>query len=411
MSDRDAPVDRRRGSQKPGAPPRKMKTRIREGLVLIIVSTLVALGLAEIGLRLWGYRMPRLLPASIRATYRIEPHNSFVYRGYLPGTFEDFENLVELNGLGFHAKSYAAARPSVDTHRTMVLGDSYVAAFEVGLEEAFHARLEERLRDRDPLGRSDYQVIALGRGNRAQEAQLGWLREFGPVYEPDVVVLLFFSGNDIMENSAEIFAAAGDFVRFYLREVVPRKEALFEKLLWIPWSRLNGLIAEAVVTFYAQNLDLFDEAVSAEDLSSTELGLYRRPLTPEWQAAWNCTASLLDDLLRASEELGARFVVADLSGPQAVGDVGSYTLRRSDDPDMDFHRADRWIAEWGETRGVPVLHLEPYLTDAGRSQVFWRHDAHLTPAGHEVVAEVLYTFLFGDDGVVAPDSEGGQRSP
>ena len=123
----------------------------------------------------------------------------------------DFANGVELNQLGFHDRDYVLERPTPRTHRVMVLGDSYVAAFEVPVRQTFHKRIEARLGVEDPLGHGSYQVIAFGQGASAQEAELGWLRAFGPRYRPDLVLLVFFCGNDVMENSPVLFDRAHDF--------------------------------------------------------------------------------------------------------------------------------------------------------------------------------------------------------
>ncbi|MGH7819341.1 MAG: hypothetical protein ACREQ9_06190 [Candidatus Binatia bacterium] len=63
------------------------------------------------------------------------------------------------------------------------------------------------------------------------------------------------------------------------------------------------------------------------------------------------------------------------------------------DADLDYGQVDRWIAGWAERRDVPMIALGPLLARAGRRRVFWRHDAHLSPSGHVVVADALYGFL------------------
>jgi lysophospholipase L1-like esterase len=360
---------------------------------IAILSLAAALALIELSLRFTGFSPPRLLPASIRATYRLEPGARFVYRGFLPGTFEDFANAVELNRFGFHDRDHPFERSDTAAFRVMVLGDSYVAAFEVSLDESFRARLETRLRREDPLRRGSYEVIAFGQGNRAQQAELEWLRRFAPLYRPDLVLVVFFCGNDVMENSPTLFAQAKRFGARYLREVVPRKEAMFARLLLFPRSRLNGVVAERLTDLYAQNLFRFHPGLTAEDLTSPELGIYRRPLAPEWKEAFERTGSLLDAIREEARRLPARFAIASLSGPQAVGDVARARLSSGAERDLDLARPERWISAWARDRGVSHVALGRYLAEAGRDRVFWCHDAHLTPEGHAVVADALFAFV------------------
>jgi len=368
--------------------------RIAAGFALALGGIVCAALALEIGLRLCGYRVPILLTDKARETYRIAPQSRFVYFGYLPGEVEDFHNPVELNAEGFHDHDYGTERPTPSTYRILVLGDSYVAALEVPLEQTFHKRLEDRLTREDPLGRGSYQVIAIGQGRTAQETEIEWLRRYGPRYEPDLVLLLFFCGNDFMENDPEIFAEASAFGTRYITKVAPRKIRLYHELLLFPHSRLNGLAAEAAAEYYAEHLDRFDPSVGRADIESPELGLYRNPLPAPWQRAFDRTAKLLEVARRETEKLHARFVLASLSGPQGIGEFAERALwARARDPGFDYGRPDRWVDEWAERAHVPLLALGPPLAAIGRDKVFWKHDQHLNPAGHAAVAERLYPFL------------------
>src|SRR5207249_7470170 len=108
-------------------------------------------------------------------------------------------------------------------------------------------------------------------------SEIEWLREYGPVYKPDVVLLVFFCGNDFMENDPVTFSDASDFGRRYIAKVAPRKLEFFRKLMIVPGSRLNGLIAEAATEYYAEHLDRFDATISAADLLSPEIGHHLNP--------------------------------------------------------------------------------------------------------------------------------------
>src|SRR5438094_6241149 len=118
------------------SPPRATAgRRIATGLGVTLFGLALSGIAAETALRLAGYRMPVLLPDSVRATYHLGRNSQFLYLGYLPGAVEDYATPVALNNLGFHDNSYAPERPSPSSYRIMVLGDSYVAAWEVPLEE------------------------------------------------------------------------------------------------------------------------------------------------------------------------------------------------------------------------------------------------------------------------------------
>jgi len=363
------------------------------GVVLAAAAVLLLLAAGEAALRLAGYRPPTLVETGVKGTYRFAPGASFTYVGFRPGSPVEFRTPIVLNKLGFHDRDYEETRPTPKTYRVLVLGDSYVAAMEVENRQAFHKLLEARLNAEDPLGRGSYEVIAFGQGNRAQEAELGWLRAYGPRYRPDLVLLVFFCGNDVMENSPATYGKASAFASFYQKVIAPRKIALYQRLFVVRRSRLNGFVAERVATFYSMRMNLFHGDVSREQLAGPDVEVYRTPPAPEWQEAWRRTAALLGEVRQEAALQGAGYAMAVISGPQAIAEAGQERLRGGRDRAMDLEQPDRWVAGWCGDNGVPSLSLAKALREADPRRVFWRFDAHLTPFGHQVAAAALYPFL------------------
>ncbi|HWR97704.1 MAG TPA: GDSL-type esterase/lipase family protein [Candidatus Methanoperedens sp.] len=363
------------------------------GVGLAAGTVLVVLCLCEAALRLAGYRPPELVPTGVKGTYRFEPGASFTYVGYRPGSPVEFRTPIVLNQLGFHDRDYPFARLAERTFRVLVLGDSYVAAMEVETSRSFHKLLEARLNAENPLGRGTYEVIAFGQGNRAQEAELGWLKRFGPEYGPDLVLLVFFCGNDVMENSPATYRKATAFATSYQKVVAPRKLALYDRLFFLRRSRLSGFVAERAATFYAAHLDRFDRSVTREQLLGPDAEVYRVPPAAEWLEAWRITEGLLGQVRAETERQGAVFAMAVISGPQVIGEASQSRLWSGRDAGMDLEQPEKWVLAWCADHQVPCLSLGQAFREAGRERVFWRYDAHLTPFGHSVAAGALYPFL------------------
>lgn len=363
-------------------------------LLLAAFALALVLATAEGLLRAAGFPAPAILSATEVPPHQSQPFAHFVYRGYLPGMIVDGANEVRLNALGFHERDYAPARPTDRTYRVMVLGDSYVAALSIPLAQTFHELIEDRLQREDPLGRGSYEVLAFGCGNRAQAEELRWLREYGPQYRPDLVLLVFFCGNDFMENSPELFRDAARFAKFYRLEVAPRKEAIFRRALILPGSRVNGLIASWITDWYGMHLDRFGHGIDRAQLESPEVGVYRTPLSPVWQTAYATTAELLQEVRDEAVRQQARFGLVSLVGPQAIGEIGSSELRKPT-AGFDLEQPERWLADWCAEHDVPYQALGPVLARAGARRVFWRHDGHLNAYGNRVIADPVYEFLLG----------------
>ena len=117
----------------------------------------------------------------------------------LPAEFEYDPETLPTNSLGFHDLERGPKPGGV--RRVALLGDSYVAARSVALPQTVGQRLEAHLQR---LSGERWEVLAWGLPGAGQRKQLRWLRRHGPAAQPDVVVTLFLSLNDVRNNSAEL---------------------------------------------------------------------------------------------------------------------------------------------------------------------------------------------------------------
>jgi hypothetical protein len=175
-------------------------------------------------------------------------------------------------------------------------------------------------------------------------------------------------------------------------QVAARKVGLYNRLFVVRGSRLNGFLAYRAATLYAARLYLFDRAVTSAQLESPDAEVYRTPPSAEWQDAWNTTAALLSQISSEARSQGAAFALAVISGPQVMSEVSQERLKQVGSG-IDLLQPERWVMDWSANNRVAALSLGSALRSADARKVFWRHDAHLTPFGHQVVADTLYPFL------------------
>ena len=172
------------------------------GRVLLgLVSLAFACAAIEVGLRLAGYEAlydvyskPELFwQHDERLGWSLEPGARGRYRGPRPFPIE-FDSTIEINSLGLRGPELPARRPG--ELRVLILGDSFVAGFEVEQPETFPALLEAQLggRFQRPL-----HVINAGVRGYGTDQSLLWFRERGGELRPDLVVAVF-SANDFEDN-------------------------------------------------------------------------------------------------------------------------------------------------------------------------------------------------------------------
>lgn len=103
---------------------------------------------------------------------------------------------VRVNSRGVRSPEAIGYEKPAGVYRILVLGDSYVEALQVPLAESFPQQLGQMLRDAG----LQTEVINAGVSGWGTDQQLLWLREEGVRYQPDLVLLAFYPGNDFMNN-------------------------------------------------------------------------------------------------------------------------------------------------------------------------------------------------------------------
>ncbi len=103
---------------------------------------------------------------------------------------------LQLNSRGMHDQEHVFDKPD-DTYRILMLGDSFVQAIQVKESETAHQVLEELL---NTNADQTFEVISGGVSGWGTGQQLQYYRSEGHRYEPDLVLLMVYLGNDIKDN-------------------------------------------------------------------------------------------------------------------------------------------------------------------------------------------------------------------
>jgi len=123
--------------------------------------------------------------------------STYLPHAYYRHTKEGFsEGYINSHGFRDYERSYA--KPG-GTFRILVLGDSYVEALQVALENSFPALLEKKLNENSTSVK--FEVLNLGQSGFGTADEYMRYLNFGVRYHPDLVVLAFLTGNDFRNNS------------------------------------------------------------------------------------------------------------------------------------------------------------------------------------------------------------------
>ena len=169
-----------------------MRRFATNGLVAAI-SIGIALVIAELLLRV-AYPQQLGVWYSLRNGLVIHPPNTRVH-------LTKFKQDVRFNALGMRDVEHQIAKtPGVI--RVLVLGDSFMEALQVRLEDSFPRLLEQRLR---VMTGQPVEVINCAVSGWGTDQQLTYLTQSGLALKPDLVLIAMTLHNDISDNLGEQF--------------------------------------------------------------------------------------------------------------------------------------------------------------------------------------------------------------
>ncbi|MBI2524188.1 SGNH/GDSL hydrolase family protein [Candidatus Peregrinibacteria bacterium] len=164
-------------------------------LLLLSGAITVTLLSAEATLRLFGVSYPYWS--------RVDPLTGFSPRPGVSGWVHDEgDAFVRINSNGFRDREHSVTKPN-DTLRIAVLGDSMTEARQVDVTQTFWSILEQNLSHCAGLeGRTpevmNFGVSGYGTGQEYLLLERIWR------FQPDIVLLAFYPGNDVLNNSREL---------------------------------------------------------------------------------------------------------------------------------------------------------------------------------------------------------------
>ncbi len=389
---------------------RSTRGRLLGGLVLAGFGTLLAVLAVEAGVRVLHLVPDRFWQPDPLLGTALVPGAS----GWWTQEEHEFVVPVRINEAGRRDLDRARDKPP-DTFRVLLLGDSFVEALQVPIEDTFARGLEQRLAAR--LGRP-VEVVSMGVSGYGTASQYLWYREVGRHYHPDVVLLSFYPGNDVRNNSETleptlrpVYGADGTLERVAGARgaTPPRRRGLLARSHAYQYIRKLILTRQPQLAARLADWGLLGRAalrpVPLADDVPLDYWVFARQPPPAWEQAWQRTDGLLTALRDAVRADGAELVVMVVTAREQIYPEAWETLQASY-PAMravawDLDGPEQRVLAWCARAGVRCVPLSPaFRARSGGPRLHWHFDGHWTPAGHALAAETMTDTL----GALAPAS-------
>jgi SGNH hydrolase-like domain, acetyltransferase AlgX len=358
------------------------RRRARHALAFAIVLA-IQFGVFEAALRMWGSSeaapaFQGLFTGDPAIGYRLKPG------AHVRFTTAEFDTDIAINANGVRDEEPLGPK-APDERRIVILGDSLVLSVQVAWGQTFGELLEARLNARS--SGHHYRVINAGVQGYGPVEELLLFRSLAATLQPDLVIETLFVGNDAEEAVTSASKLKADSR--------PAASAVGESLS----TRLRRIVRRSMVL---QVLRL--RVVSATERFSGALGTPEPPLqsyaatpAPRIAQGLTITRECVAEIASTTSASGARTAVmlmparfqiddADFGRlKEAVAQSGGELVR-----DAATSRFDAALA------GLPLPRLDvlPALRAAFPGpDLFFQQTVHLTPRGHEIVADALDRFI------------------
>ena len=379
---------------------------------LVVASTAITLVAFELVLRASGFSFPSFWQPDEITGSRLRAGAA----GWSPS---EGAAQVKINSRGLRDREHALAKPA-GVYRIAVLGDSYAEAMQVGVEETFWWRLAQRLERCGFQSGKRIEAVNFGVSGYGTAQALLALRHRAWEYSPDMVLLAFFPGNDVRNNSKTLepeknrpfYVLRGSALELddsfradpafrTARRAGEARAALQDLRLYQMLRRLKaGRLA------LRHNAPIAAALAEGASPALAEQGLdenvFREPAGGAWQEAWTITEKLLAAMHEETRARGARFVVAVLSSAGAVHPDGGLRKRYAQHLGVaDLFHPETRLRRAGERHGFEVLALAPEMQRRAQAARAYLHGfpngkpgfGHWNQAGHELGAALIAQHL------------------
>jgi len=300
----------------------------------------------------------------------------------------------ETNNFGFNDRDYELVRKA-GTYRILVIGDSYNWAG--GRPKNYVTMLRRKFNHH--YGAGKVEVINAGYPNTQTAQQLALLKKYALQYNPDMVVLGFYTGNDYLEgdphikrivvNDSYINLARDRETTFFGYPVIPQSRLITfvqQKYKALTEAYLRG--SDGILTETAYQQVIFDR-MDVTSLKSSQAGKYNQNFS-----------YILDSLAEMSQLLQSqniKFMTVVIPDEYQVNEpLRNRVLARFDrhPQDYDLELPQKLVLDRLNVLNVAYLDLLDKFRANGKYQSLYKlRDTHWNEDGNKLAADLLFSYL------------------
>lgn len=354
-------------------------------VLLVAFSLGVSLVLMEGAVRLVApqltYRFPRdLFVPDPAVSYRLRP--GFEGTTHTP----EYRTDMRITGQGLRDEREYGPKPA-DVTRVLAIGDSFTMGVGVDSARTLVKQVQSLLNADGRTRR--VEILNGGVAGYSTNQEATFLETYGLAFQPDLVVLGFFIGNDIGENAGEPLAVHDG----YLGNAHETQTGL----LPVSVRRFLGLHSQLYHLLWPIQRRLLGNGREEERREAIERGEPYGGDPKTHDKTWGPTFAALERIATISREHHVPVVVVLIpESMQSVPVEWSAFVDSTGNPATAYQpeAPNKLLAKFCADHGLLVHDLLPaFRSNSAASMLYFRLDHHWTEAGNELAAASLHPFL------------------
>ena len=305
------------------------------------------------------------------------------------------------NSEGFRDRERVFDRAS-SAPRILALGDSFTYGAGVSYDVIFARVLETALQSHAP----GTEVINLGVPGWDPSEELHLLEIYGMRFQPDVVMLNLFVGNDIMRRRnafvEEPVIIGGQ--SYYIHATGNTIHDRFGPDRWYLYHDLNYLLKVGGTRLRLSQHDLGKDPARfwvpfrsrreyLKDIDERS-DIYLKRDTALFQYHWQRTRGILEQMHQFLQQKGVSFLIILLPAQEQLDHYLQnelFTALGTTSEEYDFEKPQHILKAWGQDKGVTILDLlHAFKHSPNPGKLYFHNDIHWTEAGHALAsAEII----------------------
>jgi len=381
---------------------KKIKTFIIN-ILLSFFSIFIVLLFFEIIIRIFGNQGLYSL-----AQY---PYEMFDYsrvtmmRPHFEGQFpkSEIQGNIKINTQGI--RDYERSYEKASHFRILGLGDSFCFGHGVELEDTYLTLFENKLRKE--FG-SNMEVVKAGVPGTGPQTYLNVMAQEGIKYEPDIVIVSFFVGNDINDIKLSNHKQNDIDLESKVKQDVSENKTNIKKT-----GSNNSKSTTYIKDFLRRHVHLYSFVVDRlktnpfiqsflqkKNIASGLIGSYvidvlKKDYDDIYLRKWEETYTVFDSIISLSPNtailiIPTREQVNDTRREKALKQLGYKS------EDIDIYKPNNLLKAYCKNRNIYCIDLLDAFRNTYQKtekSLYFKIDPHFNTLGHELAAEVLFTHI------------------